>query len=97
MLPVFAVRDAAGSGGLRLTAVLMEMIGYCIIVLLGKLYEQMNGFFYARDHLLKKKCIMKGMLFPRTLLLAAVFLCMAPEVGCRTFSRRRKGYEKHFH
>ena len=57
----------------------------------------MNGFFYARDHLLKKKCIMKGMLFPRTLLLAAVFLCRAPEAGCQTFSRRRKGYEKHFH
>ena len=67
--------DECPSGGLRLTAVLMEMIGYYIIVLLGKLHEQMNGFFYARDHLLKKKCIMKGMLFPRTLLLAAVFLC----------------------
>lgn len=62
-LQVPAAIDECPSGGLRLTAALMEMIGYCIIDLLGKLHEQMNGFFYVRNYLLKRKCSMKGKLF----------------------------------
>ena len=76
-----AVINEHPARGLRLAEMLMEMIGYCIIISLGKLHEQMNGFFYVRNHLPKRKCSMKGKLFPRALLLAAVFLCGASEAG----------------